>query len=251
MISNITPYTRYAGQQLHPLFPLIHPQYSHPLCQLLLDEERAEVGQLPGAGSGQDSHLNQGPSDDTGVGSFRLITEFGLTFPLEHLLSPDILQPTVEILHLLDDVLDLALVFRLDLAGLSDGHVQSHLDSTRGGTRQPAAGRGTRIGGHTDPVLAGISGGEGEATGVAITLGDNAVIVVEGLVDGNEHLQAGINGVRVRLLVDDLRGEGSDNQCVLGKLLEEAFGLTSIDIEVEGVDRHRDAQDGAEGQDGG
>ena len=35
------------------------------------------------------------------------------------------------------------------------------------------------------------------------------MIVVEGLVDGNEHLQAGINGVRVRLLVDDLRGEGS------------------------------------------
>ena len=35
---------------------------------------------MPSAGSGQDSHLNQGPPDDTGVGSFRLITEFGLTF---------------------------------------------------------------------------------------------------------------------------------------------------------------------------
>jgi hypothetical protein len=36
--------------------------------------------QLPGASSRQNSKLDQGPPNDTRVGSFRLITEFGLTF---------------------------------------------------------------------------------------------------------------------------------------------------------------------------
>ena len=48
-------------------------------CQLLLDEERPEMRQLPGAGSRQDNELNHGPADDTRVGSFGLITELGFS----------------------------------------------------------------------------------------------------------------------------------------------------------------------------
>jgi len=36
--------------------------------------------ELPGAGGGQHSHLNQGPAHDAGVGGFGLVTELGLTF---------------------------------------------------------------------------------------------------------------------------------------------------------------------------
>lgn len=42
--------------------------------------------QLPGAGSRQDNELDDSPADDTRVGSFGLVTEFGLAF-LDSLLA--------------------------------------------------------------------------------------------------------------------------------------------------------------------
>lgn len=42
-------------------------------------------------------------------------------YSLEDLLSPDVLQARVEVLDALRDVLQLALVRALDLAGLADG----------------------------------------------------------------------------------------------------------------------------------
>lgn len=50
------------------------------LSQLLLDEERPEVRKLPGACCGKDDELNQSPSDNTGVGSLGLVTEFCFAF---------------------------------------------------------------------------------------------------------------------------------------------------------------------------
>ena len=35
---------------------------------------------MPGAGSGEDNELDDGPADDPRVGGFGLVTEFGLTF---------------------------------------------------------------------------------------------------------------------------------------------------------------------------
>ena len=82
----------------HLLFPLTSPIHTivvaafptAPLCsfvklagrglsKLLLDEEGAEVGELPRAGYTQDGELDERPADDAGVGGFGLIAEFGFT----------------------------------------------------------------------------------------------------------------------------------------------------------------------------
>lgn len=50
------------------------------LGQLLLNEERPQVRELPSARNGQNSQLNESPADNARVGSLRLVTEFGFTF---------------------------------------------------------------------------------------------------------------------------------------------------------------------------
>lgn len=111
----------------------------------------------------------------------------------------------------------LALVLRLDLAGLSEGQVQRHTHGTARPPGQPAARGSVGLGRQADLVLAGLGGGEGEAAGVAIALGHDPVVVVEDLVDGDEDSQVGVDGIRVRLLVDDFGGEGSCAQLVLAE----------------------------------
>lgn len=50
------------------------------LRELLLDEEGAEVGELPGGGSGEDDELDDDPTDDARVGGLRVVSELGFTF---------------------------------------------------------------------------------------------------------------------------------------------------------------------------
>lgn len=45
------------------------------------------MGQLPGTGGRQDDKLNDGPADDSRVGSLRLVTEFSFSFLHEHPIS--------------------------------------------------------------------------------------------------------------------------------------------------------------------
>lgn len=54
--------------------------YPFRSCKFLLDKERPEMRQLPGAGGRQDDELDDGPADDTGIGRFGLITKFSLSF---------------------------------------------------------------------------------------------------------------------------------------------------------------------------
>lgn len=174
--------------------------------------------ELPGACGGENGHLDQGPAHDAGVGCFGLIAEFGFallyidelgyefvkngveqskgpttavltttTYPLIHLLPTNIMQPTIQIPNTLHNILHLVLILRLDLARLTNGNIQSHLDRALG-TGQPAASGGVRFSREAETVLAGVGGGEGEAAGVVLALGDDAVVVVEGLVDGDKHL---------------------------------------------------------------
>ncbi len=49
------------------------------LCQLLLDEKRPQVRELPCAGDAQNNQLQQCPSNNTRVCGFGLISEFGFT----------------------------------------------------------------------------------------------------------------------------------------------------------------------------
>lgn len=107
------------------------------------------------------------------------------------------MQPSVQVLDLLHNILHLALVLRLNLARLANGNVKRNPDRIRRTTGEPASGHMAAIGSQTDLVLTSVGGREGEAARVTVALGNDPVVIVEGLVDGDEHLHVGINGVRV------------------------------------------------------
>lgn len=109
-----------------------------------------------------------------------------MTYPLKDLLPANILQPGIEVLDLLHDIQDLPLIRTLDGAGLADGQVEVQLDaSDRLPSAQPTAGPPGGRRGEADLVVAGVGGAEGEATCARAALGYDAVVVVEGLVDGD------------------------------------------------------------------
>lgn len=104
----------------------------------------------------------------------------GRTYPLEDLLPLDVVQARVEVLDALGDVLQLALVGALDLAGLADGQVQGQLDAAVGVRGvQPVLAAAVAARGEAEAVLAGLVRREGEAAGRRAALGDDPVIVVE------------------------------------------------------------------------
>ena len=59
---------------------------------------------------------------------YRAISLRELTYPLEDLFPPDILQPRVQILDLRHQCLNLVLVRALNPARLSNRHIQRELD---------------------------------------------------------------------------------------------------------------------------
>lgn len=146
---------------------------------------------LPCAGGSQDDDLNDHPANDTRVGRLGLVSELGLSFlssdaasvscfglgptapvrlgegathSLENLFSADILQPGVQILDALGQVLHLALVGALDLRGLTNSQVQLQLDAAVGVVgAKPALAAAVGGRGEADLVLAGLGGAEGEA----------------------------------------------------------------------------------------
>ena len=70
---------------------------------------------------------------------------------------------------------------------LADSHVEFELDAAdlRAG-EEVAGGGGDVSGGEAEAVVARVGGGEGEFAGAGAALGDDAVVVVEGFVDGYE-----------------------------------------------------------------
>lgn len=104
----------------------------------------------------------------------------GGTYSLEDLLAPDILQTRVEVLDPLGDVLELALVGALDLAGLADGEVEGELDAAVGvGGVQPALAAAVAAWREAEPVVARVGRREGEAPRGRAPLRDYSVVVVE------------------------------------------------------------------------
>lgn len=118
------------------------------------------------------------------------------------------MQTAVQVLHTLNDILHLILILGLDLAGLANSEVEVQLDGALA-VREPASGRGIGVGHEADLVLACIGSGEGEAAGVAVALADDAVVIVEGLVDCDLDLQGVVDVVGVGVRVDDVGGEGA------------------------------------------
>ena len=158
-----------------------------PLRKLLLNEESPQVAQLPRASNTQDRKLQQRPPDNSRIDTLANISELRLPLALENLLALDILQASVQVAHLLDHVLDLVLVRALDLGGVADGHVELELDAACGlAGEEEAAGRGHVGGREAEAVVTGVGGGEDEFAAGLGALGDDAVVVVEGFVDGYE-----------------------------------------------------------------
>lgn len=108
-----------------------------------------------------------------------------MPYPLENLLASNVLQPRVQVLDLLGQCLDVRLVCALDPARLSDSHIQRELDGAVNATAQPASALHV-LGSDANAVLTRVSGAEGEFAFARTALGDDAVIVVECLLDGDE-----------------------------------------------------------------
>lgn len=173
--------------------------------------------QLPSTGKTEHHQLYDRPPDHSRVRRLRLISELGFSFlsnkhnnnishtplsvkithagayPLEDLLPSDILQSGIEVLDLLHDILDLALVRTLDGAGLADREVEVQLDaSDRMASAQPTACRRSGRGGEADFVVTRVRGAEREATSAGTPLRNDAVVVVECLVDGYGDADVGV-----------------------------------------------------------
>lgn len=58
-------------------------------------------------------------------------------------------------------------------------------------------------------MLTRVGSREGEAAGVGVALGDDTVVIIEGFVDGDEHLDVGVDGVGVGLGIGDFGFEVS------------------------------------------
>lgn len=190
------------------------------------------------------------------------------SYPLVHLFTADIVQPAVQILDTLNNVLHLILVFSLDLAGLTNGKVDGEFDGAPG-VAQPA-GDSISLGCEANSVLAGIRRREVEAARVAITFGHNAVVIVEGLLNGNEHLQVVVDRVITGLRIEDFGLEATyyssknrnlafirscrhslgrtSHQSILGQVFEEALRLPALHIEVEGISGEKKRKEGKESQ---
>lgn len=79
----------------------------------------------------------------------------------------------------------MSLVRAFNPACLSNSHVQCKLDGTVNATAQPASSLDV-LRGNANAVLTRIGGAEGEFALAGTALGDNAVVVVESLLDGDE-----------------------------------------------------------------
>jgi hypothetical protein len=157
------------------------------LCELLLDEESPQIAQLPCTRNAQNRKLQQRPPHNPAVDALADIPELGLALPLEDLLALDVLQAGVQVADLLDHVLDLVLVRALDLGGVADGHVELEFDAADlRAVEEEARGCGHVGGREAEAVVAGVGGCEDEFAARGGALGDDAVVVVEGFVDGYE-----------------------------------------------------------------
>lgn len=170
------------------LLPSLHQHQSvPPLRQLLLDEECPQIAQLPCTGQSQDRTLDQCPPHYPSIHTLTLISEFRLSFSLEHLLASDVLQSCVQVLDLLCDFCKLGLIRALNRRRGANGKIQLEFDPTDLRAEEAEAGVGRDVGGcETETVFARVCGCEGEFARGCAALGDYAVVVVEDLIDGDE-----------------------------------------------------------------
>lgn len=124
------------------------------------------------------------------------------THPLVSLLSPDILQPSIQIADLARHILNLALVGTLNGARLTNGHVELKLDvSGRRAARQPPLGRGHVGRREADAVVARVGSTKSEAPLGSALLAHDAVVIVEDFVDADVDSHVVVGVVAAAMLV--------------------------------------------------
>ena len=107
------------------------------------------------------------------------------THSLEDLLSPDVQQPRVQILHFFNQRLDMCLVCALDPACFSNSHIQCELDRTMNATAQPASTLNV-LRSNTNAMLTGVGGTKGKFALASTSLSNDTVVVVKSLLNGDE-----------------------------------------------------------------
>ena len=86
-----------------------------------------------------------------------------MTYPLEHLLPPDILQPAIQIPNFLYHLINLSLIRAFNLARFSNRNIQCKLNATpRLAVAQPTAARRHILGREAELMLARVRRREGE-----------------------------------------------------------------------------------------
>lgn len=114
------------------------------------------------------------------------------------------MQSRVQVLDLLHQRLDLLLVCALNLARLSNRHVQGKPDIASFTSAQPADSTGDILRGNADPVLSAVGSAKCKAALGSASLRNDAVVVVECLLDGDKDANIGLVVIVFGLIVPDL-----------------------------------------------
>lgn len=130
-----------------------------------------------------------------------------IAYSLEDLLPSNVLQASIQVLDLGNNILNLSLIGALNIACLANSHVERDFDTANlMATKEPPnTGGSAACGRKTNLVCAGISGGKSEAALVVAFLRYYAVVVVEDFVDGDGEANAavGIKGARMVVILCD------------------------------------------------
>lgn len=131
------------------------------------------------------------------------LSECLVTYPLEYLLPPHVLQPAVQIPDLLRQIINLALVRALNLARLANRQVQRELHAGMNTAAEPRTALLHILRNDAESVFSAVGSAEGEFARVGAALGDYAVIVIEYLFDGDEYADFGLRDVVLCVVVPD------------------------------------------------
>lgn len=128
------------------------------------------------------------------------------TYPLKNLLPSNILQPSIQILNLLHNILNLPLIRTLNIARLPNRKVESKFDPALVAPEPRPALGGRALRREADLVLARVGRGEGEAALARTPLRHDLVVVVEDLFDGDVDFEVRVLLVGVGRFVEFFGG---------------------------------------------
>lgn len=213
--------------------------YLYNLNDLLLDKERLQVSQLVDTGADQHDQLDHRPLHHPGIGQLRLVTEGGFADAQVFLLVVDLGQLLVELLDASRQVVDL-----LGPLGI-DKVVRRPLGQVKVDTVTLVAATVDVLGGDANAVFPLVLGGESELPRSRQLLVQHPVVVVEGFVDGDLHLQGAVVDPVVAAVGLFLGLNAPDKEGVVPEIFVEAPGLAGVHVEVESqgqVDKHERQQ---------